>query len=308
MDGDEVDVLFRLPLAEFTAARNALSGRLKKAGDTDEAERVRALSKPSLSAWVVNQLYWRHDTLFCRLMTASHQLRVVQTETLAGSAADLRTPLEARNAVIAELTKAATAILRGSGFPAAAGTMRRVIATLEALAAYGRQPGAPVAGRLTSDVDPPGFAALAALMPSADDSTRAASRIIPFAQLDRSAVTRRNRPTGSDPERERRERRRRIAEARKAIRVAERRLTQAARAAAQARAGMKQAAARSAAAEKSRSALAGQLEKVTGDAEALRQRARQAAAHAEDTSQALDDAERALASAREAAKHAQSSS
>jgi len=308
MDGNEVDALFRLPLAEFTAARNSLAAQLKKAGDTDEAARVRALSKPPLSAWVVNQLYWRQEALFARLMTASHQLRVVQTETLAGSAADLRTPLDSRNAAISELAKAATAMLRGSGLPAAAGTIRRVITTLEALAAYGRQPGGPEAGRLTSDVDLPGFAALAALMPSAKGSTRAASRIIPFAQPDRSATARRNRPGSGNPEQERRERHRRIAEARKAIRTAERTLTQASRAATKARAAMKQAAALSVAAEQSRSALAAQLEKVAGDAEALRQQARRAAAHAEETAQALDDAERALARARAAARHAQSSS
>jgi hypothetical protein len=307
MDEKDADALFRLPLSEFTAARNRLADQLKKAGKTDEAARVKTLPKPPVSAWVVNQLYWRDDALFSRLMTTTHQLRVVQTEKLAGSAGDLRTPIETRNAAITELTKAAAAILQGAGMPAAATTIRRVLTTLEALATYGRQPGGPVAGRLTNDVDPPGLSALAALMPSGADSTRAATRVIQFAQPDRSTVTSRNK-AARDPEHERRERRRRITEAGKAIRAAERSLAQASRVAAQARAAMKQAAARAAAADNAKAALTEQLEKAASEADALRQQARHAAAHAEETAQALDDAEQALARARDAAKDAQSSS
>ncbi|HET9787557.1 MAG TPA: hypothetical protein VFP47_10510, partial [Pyrinomonadaceae bacterium] len=57
---DELDTLFKLPLAEFTSARNTLAARLKKTGHGDEAVLVQALAKPSISAWTVNQLYWNH--------------------------------------------------------------------------------------------------------------------------------------------------------------------------------------------------------------------------------------------------------
>lgn len=306
MHTEGVDGLFRLPLAEFTSARNFLAARLKKSGDTDEAARVKALPKPPLSAWVVNQLYWRHETLFSRLMTTSHRLKVVQTEKLAGSATNLRAPLDAHNAVMAELTRAATTILEESGSPAAPDTIRRVITTLESLAAYGRQPTAPQAGRLTRDVDSPGFAALAALMPGKGRS-RSPSRIIPFAQPDRKTRGTRH-PKRESPAHARRARLQRIAEARTARRSAERALAGASRAVAKARAAMKQAAARSAAAEKRKAGLAARLEKVTADAEALRQHARRAAAHAEETAHALDEAERAVAQTRAAEKDAQSSS
>jgi len=46
---DEIDELFKLPLTEFTVARNALAARLKKAGNRNEAEQMKALSKPTLS-------------------------------------------------------------------------------------------------------------------------------------------------------------------------------------------------------------------------------------------------------------------
>jgi len=60
------DELFRLPLSEFTAARNALAAKLKKDGDSEESDRIKALSKPPVSAWVANQLYWKHRGAFDR--------------------------------------------------------------------------------------------------------------------------------------------------------------------------------------------------------------------------------------------------
>jgi hypothetical protein len=63
----DVDALFTLPPGEFVAARSALAARLKKAGQAEEAERVKAMVKPSATAWAVNQLYCRHRREFDRL-------------------------------------------------------------------------------------------------------------------------------------------------------------------------------------------------------------------------------------------------
>ena len=48
---DEIARLYQLPLDEFTSARNALA---KRAGS--DAAGIRALTKPSVPAWAVNQL------------------------------------------------------------------------------------------------------------------------------------------------------------------------------------------------------------------------------------------------------------
>jgi hypothetical protein len=37
---DDIDALFRLPLAEFTGERNTLAARLKKEGRRNDADRV----------------------------------------------------------------------------------------------------------------------------------------------------------------------------------------------------------------------------------------------------------------------------
>jgi hypothetical protein len=297
------DDLFSLPLSEFTAARNALAAKLKKEGRGEESDRVKALLKPPVSAWVANQLYWRHRKEFDRLLAAGDEFLKAQAAQLAGKSSDLRAPLDARREALGELTKLATALLRQDGHPASSEIMRRILTTLEALATYGDHPGAPPAGRLTADVDPPGFEALAALVPAgAHPRSRAkgsaAPRIIPFSQ---PKAERRRKPADERGEarRVKEEQRARRAEAQKALREAERAFDAARRAAERARADMKVAAARAKAAEKEKSSLEARFEKLSAAAEAARQDARQVASRAEEAAQAVDDAERAVVRARE---------
>src|ERR1044071_1512091 len=91
----DIDALYKLPLPEFTAARNALAGRLKKAGRADEAERIKALTKPSVPAWAVNQWYWEHRDVFDRLIASGERLRHAQASKLAGRSGDIRGALDA---------------------------------------------------------------------------------------------------------------------------------------------------------------------------------------------------------------------
>ena len=88
----DVDALFTLPLAEFTAARNALIKQLKKANRDLDAEKVKALAKPSVSAWAVNQLYWRHRNEFDRLLAAGARFGHAHATQLGGRNADVQGP------------------------------------------------------------------------------------------------------------------------------------------------------------------------------------------------------------------------
>ena len=298
------DELFRLPLSEFTAARNALAAKLKKDGDSAESDRIKALSKPPVSAWVVNQLYWKHHSAFERLLTAGEHFRNAQAAQLSGKSADLRGPLEERREALGELTKRATQVLTDAGHTPSPDMMRRIMTTLEAVATYGNGAGAPPPGRLTADVDPPGFEALAALVPTGTGHRPAGKghsvpRVIPFNQPKPRRGARTAGDEREDARRAEQERRDQQVEARKALRDAERALAEARRAAERARTDMKAAAARAKAAEKAKAALEARVEKLTADAEAARQAARQVASRAEEAAQAVDDAERALASARE---------
>src|SRR5262245_57725281 len=161
---DDVDELFKVPLAEFTGNRNALAARLKKESRAEDAERVKALSKPSVSAWAVNQLYWNERDAFERLLEAGERLRHAQASQLAGKSADIRQPRDARRDALSELSRFAAALLTEAGHNASPETMRRITTNLEAISAYAALPDSPPPGRLTEDIDPPGFEALAALM------------------------------------------------------------------------------------------------------------------------------------------------
>src|SRR5882724_5924887 len=201
---DDVDALYRLPLAEFTAARNTLAAMLKKDGRGDEkaeAERVKGLVKPSISAWAVNQLYWNHRDTFDRLMATGERFRQAQASRLARKVADMRGALDARRDALSHLSDLATALLRNAGHNPTPETIHRITTTLEAMSAYATLPDASRPGRLTHDVDPPGFESLAALIPGASmmERTKAPGRVTQSQESARAATsTRRKVESTSD--------------------------------------------------------------------------------------------------------------
>ncbi|MCB7136063.1 hypothetical protein [Cellulosimicrobium marinum] len=76
VDVDTVlDELYALPLEQFVVARNAASKRVKASGDTVGAERVARLPKPTVAAWVVNQVAREHPDEVAALVTIGDELR-----------------------------------------------------------------------------------------------------------------------------------------------------------------------------------------------------------------------------------------
>jgi hypothetical protein len=51
-----LDELYALRPQEFTAARDARAAEARRAGDRELADRIRALRRPTLSAWAGNLL------------------------------------------------------------------------------------------------------------------------------------------------------------------------------------------------------------------------------------------------------------
>ena len=174
---DEVDALFKLPLGEFTPARNALAARLKKAGQQAMADAAKAVPKPSVAAWVVNQLYWRHREPFDRLIEAGDRFRQAQSAQQTRNSAGVREHLEARREAQAALVRIAADVLRDGGYGGTRDMLRRVTSTLEALSTYGSLPDAPRAGRLTAELEPPGFDMVAVLLPLSGETRRERRRL-----------------------------------------------------------------------------------------------------------------------------------
>ncbi|HEV2884607.1 MAG TPA: hypothetical protein VGW36_07095, partial [Pyrinomonadaceae bacterium] len=102
---DPIDTLFKLPLSEFIGTRKKLAAQLKKDGNADEAERVKALAKPPISAWTVNQLYWTHREEFDELMATGQRFRKAQT---SGKMVNMREALDGRREALLRLSDLAT--------------------------------------------------------------------------------------------------------------------------------------------------------------------------------------------------------
>jgi hypothetical protein len=154
---NQIDELYKRAVAEFVAARDELSRSLKKAGDADAAARIKALEKPGLSSWAVNHLYWNARRDWDALTSAGGRLRSAQRR---GVADQLREAVRERRPAMSVLLKQAEAALEAGGHVANPQTMGRISGTLEAIAAKGTF---EAAGRLSHDLQAPGFEALSGL-------------------------------------------------------------------------------------------------------------------------------------------------
>jgi hypothetical protein len=155
-----MDLLYGLPLSEFTSARNSLVKNQRAQGRDEDARTVAALSKPVLSAWAINQLARRYRSELEDLT------EITTTAEDAQDAATLRDAGRARRQTIAHLVGRSKQILEESGHAATPATLERISRTLQA-SSVGEQRSALLAGRLTRDLEPGGLDFLTAI-PEAD--------------------------------------------------------------------------------------------------------------------------------------------
>jgi hypothetical protein len=146
---DEVAGLYRLPLGEFTAARNALAKKLGAAGAD-----VRTLEKPNVAAWAVNQLYWQRRPVYDALIRAAQAMRTAHTQMLSGRKADVPQADAAHREAIRAATQSIRELAQDAGETLSASTLDAVAETLRTL------PTDDPPGRLTKPLQPMGFGAL----------------------------------------------------------------------------------------------------------------------------------------------------
>ena len=157
-DAEVGDELFGLPPEEFVAARDELARRLRREGEAEAAKRIKALRRPPLSAWAVNQLARGPEGGLGELLATGERLRAAHQAALAGEgAAELRAAAKAEREAVAALVLAALELLREAGHPTTDATRDRVAATLHAAAASPEAADLVGNGRLTADLDPSGF-------------------------------------------------------------------------------------------------------------------------------------------------------
>jgi hypothetical protein len=153
----EVDRLYRLPLEEFTSARNDLAQRLKRAGQKDAAADVQDLRKPTVPVWAINQIAHEYGKDVEALIEASDQLRAAQERALGGGDSDqLRSAASAEREALRKLTDSAQELL---GRDAPAATLERVASTLRAAALAPETRALLRSGRLSEELKSAGFGA-----------------------------------------------------------------------------------------------------------------------------------------------------
>ena len=144
--------MYQAPPGEFIAQRNALAKRAGARG----AE-IRALPKPALPVWAVNQLHWRKPDIYRALVESAENLRATHKAVLAGRTGDLRAASRAHDEALDAALKATLAIAAESGHAPSDAVRQTIGTTLRAL------PSGDPPGRLRQALTPGGFEMLAGL-------------------------------------------------------------------------------------------------------------------------------------------------
>lgn len=268
--------LLSLPLGRFTAERNARAKAARADGDRDLAERIGALQKPSVSAWLVDLLARETPEDLQRVLDLGDELREAQAGADRGR---LRELAAIRRSLLGEIAGSAASRAEQAGQRVGDAVLEEVQQTLQAALTSPAAAGAVRSGRLLRALDTDGL-----------DPVDLADAVAGGApQAPQHAL--RSKPQGSAraaPERDAAEQRR--AEERQRAEDRERRLQ----------------AARDRAAETARTAreAAARADERKRDAADLRTRVEELQHLLEAAERALDDAESAATAARVAADEA----
>jgi hypothetical protein len=297
---DDIGDLFKLPLTEFIGARKELAARFKKGGLVTEAEQVKALAKPPISAWTANQLYWRYRDAFDELLATGQRFRKAQT---SGKIVNMREALDARREALLQLSDLATEILRDAGHNPSLDTLRRINTTLEALSAFASSADGPTPGRLTQDVDPPGFDSFGSFTPASTLSSTPAKRAAEQPQVKPSSKSvtvsakTKEKTTATARAARDEERQTRLNTAKASLQEARSRLTAARATAKSLEAAQKRAEALKKEAEKEKRQAEERLKKASAAFTEAAQRAQSIASELTDATKALDIAQHSVENA-----------
>ena len=162
----ELDRLYELPLADFTAARDDLARRLKHDGDAERAAEVKRLRKPPAAVWLANRLARERELDVQRLAKAG--------ETLMQGKAGAREARTEEQRTLVRLGQAVREIAARERI--GGGAVDRALETVRAATLRDDARELLKRGRLTEELEPPGLEALEALArsaPTAKPSKRA---------------------------------------------------------------------------------------------------------------------------------------
>lgn len=157
----QIDSLYQRPLAEFTAARNALAKGLAPA----DAARVKKLAKPAVVPWLINQVFWHARSVYDRLLEAGAAVRRTQIQAIEKPGTTTARAQQARDRVrdagerhrkaVADAVHQALRIAGQHELTPHADALARMLETISLAATPPAEPG-----RWTELAQPAGFEAL----------------------------------------------------------------------------------------------------------------------------------------------------
>jgi hypothetical protein len=149
--------LYGLDMAEFTAARDALSKRLRASGDSQAADAVKRLRRPSQTVWGLNQVARANHELVAEALDAGQALRAATIKVLEGDRSALASAQTEERRAVDAIVAAVGARLESAGHRLTDAAAQRVAATVRAAFADTEVQAQLRAGTLTQEHDAPGF-------------------------------------------------------------------------------------------------------------------------------------------------------
>ena len=270
-DIDEVaDELYGLPLEEFTAARTRYEKDAKAAGDRHAAAGIHSLAKPTVTAWLANQLVRAHRSELEPLLELGGALRDA-TQNLDGD--QLRELSRQQQKLVHALVQQARALARAADRSVSEDAVRGLEETLRAALADEQAGRLLLAGHLTDALHSSDFGS--GFGAGSDDL----ADVIPISR--KAAGSSRVQPDERPPRDEQRQR-------------AEYALAEAGRALAGATAARDDARARATAAEEAAASAHTRIEVLRQQLEEANHAASDADRHRREVASALEQAERAV--------------
>ncbi len=148
------DDLYGLPPEQFIAARLKYEKQAKQAGDRDLAARIRALAKPTVTAWLANQFTREHKAELQPFFELGGELREA-TRTLDGE--QLRQLSRQQHQLVEALVQQGRQLARAAGRTISEDTARGLDDTLRAALADEQAAELLLTGRLSQALHSDGF-------------------------------------------------------------------------------------------------------------------------------------------------------
>lgn len=174
-----LDKLYREHSERFVAARDEFAGELRSAGKREQANRVKALRRPTTAAWAINRAALSSTREVREFAEASRRLEEAQARALEEDdegAAEWRAAVERENETRAAVAEAAERGARDAGHPISARTVELVGETLRAAVADPELRDRVLRGRLQREQSAATLGALPAAAPRKRDRRSAERR------------------------------------------------------------------------------------------------------------------------------------